>query len=91
MVEWILDISRSLVKLQNYNTVFSMRLMIVSATRWSSSSSSWRMIPNSISFCAMALTSSHFDWDAGDGTKEGAPKRPNILQDKLPAPEHSYR
>ncbi|WP_028731718.1 hypothetical protein [Rhizobium leguminosarum] len=29
--------------------------------------------------------SSHFDWDAGDGTNEGAPKRPDILQDILPA------
>ncbi|MBB5665593.1 hypothetical protein [Rhizobium leguminosarum] len=35
--------------------------------------------------------SSRFDWGAGDGTKEGAPKRPDILQDKLLAAEHSYR
>ena len=36
--------------------------------------------------------SSHFGWNAGDGTKERAPKRPDILQDKLPAewPRHSH-
>ncbi|MBY4608368.1 hypothetical protein K6M90_12000 [Rhizobium sp. 9T] len=36
--------------------------------------------------------STHFDWQAGGGTTEGAPKRPDILQDKLPAerPGHSH-
>ncbi|AIC25524.1 hypothetical protein IE4803_CH00349 [Rhizobium etli bv. phaseoli str. IE4803] len=29
--------------------------------------------------------SSQFDWDADDGTKEGALKRPDILHDKAPA------
>lgn len=34
----------------------------------------------------------HFDRDAGDGTKEGAPKRPDLLQDNSPAerPGHSH-